>query len=72
MKTQAAMTVKTVGVHQEVCVKTRGHMRPSYVCVAQIHAYIYVTTQSVVTDHICDRFNYICDMYFIQFHDVTS
>jgi len=45
MKTQAAMTVKTVGVQQEVCVMTRGHMRPSYVFVAQIHACIYVTAQ---------------------------
>ena len=42
---KVAMTVKTVGVQQEVCVMTRGHMRPSYVFVAQIHACIYVTTQ---------------------------
>jgi len=40
MKTKAAMTVKTVGVQQEVCVMTRGHMRPSNVFVAQIHMYI--------------------------------
>jgi len=72
MKTQAAMTLKIVGVHQGLCVMTRGHMRPSYVLVAQIHACIYATTQSVEIDHVCDRVNYKCDMYFVQWYDVTS
>ena len=72
MKTQAAMTVKIVGVHQELCVMTCGHMRPSCVFVAQIQACIYVTIQSVVIDHVCDRVNYVCDMYFVHLYDGTS
>ena len=71
IKTQAA-TVITVCVHQKLCVMTRGPMRSSYVFVAQIHACIYVTTQSVVTDRICDRCNYKCEIYFIQLYDITS
>jgi len=66
MKTQAAMTLKIVGVHQGLCVMTRGHMRPSYVLVAQIHACIYVTLNQLwlimyvigsITNVICISFS---------------
>jgi len=45
----------------------------TFICARRSDSRMHLChTQSVVIDHVCDRVNYKCDMYFVQWYDVTS